>query len=713
MNHRNSAEIRHSIAVICVLLLGASLRLYRLDEQSVWFDEMNALVHDPGAGLAAYLSDVRQVNPDHVPLFFVLLYGWTRLVSADPFAFRVFSVALGCVAIFLLYLLARRMFGSRAGLVAAMCLALSPLHIYLHQAIRAYALLDVMALTSLLLTLQAARGRSLWLLAHAVVCGVMVATHLTTALLVLVECLYLLHASAVSTSAAMGVSSVRAARPVGARALLLGALHGPSALYCLAWFKSMQGGTVSWYELPTLGQWLNDLLGDMVVYLNVDFMSSPLLLEIMDASTRSPVRVAMDTACLVFMGTILGCSLLAALRWGNHDAEHQRLLRLTVAVAILPMLLLTGLSFVWEPVIMPRYTQYSALALFILAGAIMSRLRPRYLQATAVTLLACLYGAQLALLLPNLARTDFRGAAAELRRVGAEGEAVTTLYLRTDGRAAIPNTARIFRTNLGDFPAKINMGYSLLGAIRQGMECLANADTSALPAGRSWILIEHWTGFPERPAFEVALAEAGVIFEHWESTNLHLYSLRAPREHAESYLASGMLDALFPEELGPDPDALATALVGSETAGNLDENVVAALEWAVPAFPLQNQEWPLLFESLRAMQIYPRAGRLMDRHAMNADRDYQLDHIISGLSFLAEGRHTEANQSFAMMDPEVAAEVANLVPGFEALASGDYDRARREVQDVSTRFPSRVPAFFRYLLGVTPPPCNSMLKPLL
>ena len=70
-----------------VLLLSAAfwLRLYRLDAQSLWWDEGISL-HLATSGAAEIVRD-RLANI-HPPLYFFLLKGWLRLVGVSAFTGR-------------------------------------------------------------------------------------------------------------------------------------------------------------------------------------------------------------------------------------------------------------------------------------------------------------------------------------------------------------------------------------------------------------------------------------------------------------------------------------------------------------------------------------------------------------------------------------------------------------------------------------------------
>jgi len=130
-----------------ILLLAFVLRVYRLDIQSLWYDEaVTAQVAAQGvAELTRWTAD--DIQP---PLYYYLVAGWTRLAGRGEWALRFPSVFFGTLTIALLWALARRLFGrgtrGRLSSLAAAALAgLSPLYVYYAQEARMYTLLTFLA----------------------------------------------------------------------------------------------------------------------------------------------------------------------------------------------------------------------------------------------------------------------------------------------------------------------------------------------------------------------------------------------------------------------------------------------------------------------------------------------------------------------------------------------------------------------------------------
>ncbi|MEI6449194.1 MAG: glycosyltransferase family 39 protein [Actinomycetes bacterium] len=128
---------------------------------------------------APLLWAVRQVNPLAMSSF---------VIDAGPYYLlaRLVSVAAGAASVYLLYRIGREAFGRPAGLVAALFLAVAPLHVaYSHMAVTDVAATAV-SLLALLLLLQAARGGGRRrLIAGAVAAGLATSTKYNLGALVL------------------------------------------------------------------------------------------------------------------------------------------------------------------------------------------------------------------------------------------------------------------------------------------------------------------------------------------------------------------------------------------------------------------------------------------------------------------------------------------------------------------------------------------------
>jgi len=162
------------LGALAVTVLGLMLRFGGLGKESIWLDEVTSIIiarMDLPSVIAWAAGDI------HPPLYYAALHFWLRWGESE-FAVRSLSAALGGLSILVLYGLAAELFGHRIGLVAALFLALSPLHIWYSQEARMYVMLTLWVLISSYLLLLALRRqqRRYWL-GYVVVSALALYTH--------------------------------------------------------------------------------------------------------------------------------------------------------------------------------------------------------------------------------------------------------------------------------------------------------------------------------------------------------------------------------------------------------------------------------------------------------------------------------------------------------------------------------------------------------
>jgi hypothetical protein len=158
LQSQSPASKRVGLWLAVIVVVGGALRLYRLDAQSVWLDEMSRVTWAKGyevdrpygflpSETAAQLSprDLRQaltvVNAHNPPLNAILLNAWMRLVGGgSDFAVRLPLALAETLSILGMFLAARRALGPGPGLWAAALVALSPFHVFYAQELNHYAL---------------------------------------------------------------------------------------------------------------------------------------------------------------------------------------------------------------------------------------------------------------------------------------------------------------------------------------------------------------------------------------------------------------------------------------------------------------------------------------------------------------------------------------------------------------------------------------------
>ena len=153
---------RHSLPFLPVLALAAGVRLYHFERLNLWFDEGATILfaRQPWANVLGLHG---QYEP-HPPLYYAAVK-LVELVLPVVSAGRFLSIATGTLTVAVVYALATRLLGRMPGLVVALVLALSPLHIWYSREARMYApsvLLVACAALALIGFAQAGEHRARW-----------------------------------------------------------------------------------------------------------------------------------------------------------------------------------------------------------------------------------------------------------------------------------------------------------------------------------------------------------------------------------------------------------------------------------------------------------------------------------------------------------------------------------------------------------------------
>ncbi len=132
-----------------VLILALTLRLIALGDRNFWYDEAFSAIFAQ-QGIPAMIDST--ITPDettnapeiHPLLYYAALNVWTAVFGASAFAIRLISAVFGVVTVYAVYLLARDLFDSRTGMIAALVTAIAPFHIQYSQEARMYALMGLL-----------------------------------------------------------------------------------------------------------------------------------------------------------------------------------------------------------------------------------------------------------------------------------------------------------------------------------------------------------------------------------------------------------------------------------------------------------------------------------------------------------------------------------------------------------------------------------------
>ncbi len=144
------------IFIAAVLIVAAAIRFYGIGRRSIWYDEAVTL------GLVRlpfwdHLRHAWDTNLNNQFVYYLLFRPWHALGEAEE-TVRAFSALFSVAGVAVVYFLGRRLFGSAAGVVAALALALHAGSIWYAQEARSYALATFFVLLSSLFLVRFIQG---------------------------------------------------------------------------------------------------------------------------------------------------------------------------------------------------------------------------------------------------------------------------------------------------------------------------------------------------------------------------------------------------------------------------------------------------------------------------------------------------------------------------------------------------------------------------
>lgn len=125
--------------IILTLILATTLRIIRIN-RSFYSDELICLFMS--ANPADIVWRFTFLFDCHPATFTYLLHFW-QLVSHNPAYLRIFSLIPAIATVYVVYLIGKKMFDERAGLLAAFLIAINPLHIQISTQPRNYSFMTL------------------------------------------------------------------------------------------------------------------------------------------------------------------------------------------------------------------------------------------------------------------------------------------------------------------------------------------------------------------------------------------------------------------------------------------------------------------------------------------------------------------------------------------------------------------------------------------
>jgi mannosyltransferase len=484
-----------------LLAVALAVRLYRIESESIWFDESVTYMSLDRAGPMEYFRAEAENDPLAVPVYFGSAYVWYKLGFTSVVGVRMLSVLAGMLGIVVIYFFGRRLFGHMGGMTAALCMSLAKLQIYMSQEIRNYAFTMLFAAVAMYALHEALQtGRRRWWAINVAANGLLCLTHFLAVILVFAEGVYLLAAPP------------RKTRRTGA----WGIAHLPFLLFIPIWIHLVARDTIddaaSWIGWQPLGR----------AFKAYYFVFAGSLQDAMDFIRVLPFGIPVQH--ILGSGTMIaGAGFVAYCAWvwlRKRDSAQGYSLPsagLLLVWLFVPPATLFIVARLVRPCFIERYVLYSALALFLVVGGALAALPKKSWQYAAFAFLAAVYAGNL-VDYPRPLRYDFASTGAVLREEFAPGEHVHMCFA---------NSLLPIQYYAGVPPE----------AIVGEEEFVQPAIAEALGGTRTWMWFIDVPTRWEHEKIEALMTQNGVRFKKWEFAGrwrTHLYRLEAASDPARN-----------------------------------------------------------------------------------------------------------------------------------------------------------------------------------
>lgn len=377
-------QLRLRLCLLLLVVLGFCLRLYGIETQILWHDEVytkffvsghrasewKAVLftgkildvddvlafqrHDPGRGIMATVLGLANDEPQHPPLYYALLRMWIGWFG-DKAALRILSALFSVCAIPAMYWFCQELFGSRrVSIYGSVLVTVSPLFVRYAQEAREYSLWSMLILLCCAAFLRAVnsagnegarrqKNKWKWWCIFSITAAIALYTSLSTAAVLGAQALFI---------------AVRERGRITRTALTAAAAFTVSGLLFLPWawliwkhFESFQA-SMAWSGQIVVPR--HEILTTLALSVSRPFV------DFWDELTH-PAAVLATTAAVIF--------LTAVLIHLRHACSHARLLLwlllgFPVCILLIPDLVFGGIRSVSTRYLMPALLALMAAAAF-------------------------------------------------------------------------------------------------------------------------------------------------------------------------------------------------------------------------------------------------------------------------------------------------------------------------------------------------------------
>lgn len=141
-------KIKENKLLLIIILFASALRLYHIDFQSIWLDEIHTMIEGNPKMSYTEFYDIMVLREQMPHLYFISVKIVSFIFGHSTFVVRMFSAVIGIVSIYSIYLLGKELHNKKVGIIAALLLSVNYFHISYSQEIRPYVLLSLFAILS-------------------------------------------------------------------------------------------------------------------------------------------------------------------------------------------------------------------------------------------------------------------------------------------------------------------------------------------------------------------------------------------------------------------------------------------------------------------------------------------------------------------------------------------------------------------------------------
>ena len=186
-------SLKENYLIILILALGAFLRFYKLDFQSIWLDEIHTMIEcNPKLSFKEFY-DIMIFREQMPHLYFLSVKAFSIIFGHTTLVIRAVSAIIGLLSIYSIYLLGKELDNRKTGLISALFLSVNYFHILYSQEARPYVLLALFAILSFYRLVKLIKKSSLKnSLLYGLFAALMINTHFFGLFILVSQCVIIL-----------------------------------------------------------------------------------------------------------------------------------------------------------------------------------------------------------------------------------------------------------------------------------------------------------------------------------------------------------------------------------------------------------------------------------------------------------------------------------------------------------------------------------------